>query len=108
MKKRWNEMKVICIDLQYNVLDLFYEEENFWFVQQRKCLMWYDTKEKEWQYSMDNYEEVLNKRQWWSSNKDDVEHLPNVWCESEWRENEDRACSTICFSVWSLCKRLDK
>jgi len=32
-KKIRDEMKVICIDLQNNVVDPFYEEENFWFVQ---------------------------------------------------------------------------
>jgi hypothetical protein len=64
MRKRRDEMKVICIDLQSNVLDLFYEEENFWFVQWWKCLMWYYIEEKELQYSMDICREVLNKRQW--------------------------------------------
>ncbi len=33
-------MKVRFIDLLSNVMDLFYEEENFWFADKWKCLMW--------------------------------------------------------------------
>ncbi len=56
---------MICIDLHNNVMDLFYGEENLWFVQWWKCLMlWYWEEEKELQYSMNSSREVLNKRQW--------------------------------------------
>jgi len=54
--------KVRFIDLLSNVLDLFCEEENFWFVEQWKYLMWYYRWEKELQYSMDSCGEDLNKR----------------------------------------------
>jgi hypothetical protein len=44
-------------------MDLFYVEENFWFVEWWKCLMWYCTLVKELLYYMDSCEEVLKKRQ---------------------------------------------
>ncbi len=56
----------MCVDLHNSMIDLFCDEENFWFVQWRKCLMlWYWEEEKELQHSMDNSREVLNKRQRW-------------------------------------------
>ncbi len=44
-------------------MDLFYVEENIWFVEWWKYLMWYCTLVKELQYYMDSCEEVLKKRQ---------------------------------------------
>ncbi len=100
--------KTITTDLQGNVMDPFYVEQNFWFVQWWKRLKWYCTLVKELQYYMDSCEEGLKKKTtiiWRWINSEDEFHLPYVWCESEFIERRDRAWSTICLT---LSSRFDK
>ncbi len=57
---------------------------------------------------MDSCGEDLNKRQSLDEYEQTSRDLPSVWCENELLDNEDRACSMICFKLWSLFVRLDK